>query len=55
MNGPHIRIRWIFLSNFHIENIFIRVTVYFFMDFLSFKHILELFTFTEMEYDVSMT
>ena len=27
----------------------------FFMDFLSFKRILELFTFTEMEYDVSMT
>ena len=29
MNGPRIQIRWIFLSNFHIENIFIRVTVYF--------------------------
>ena len=27
----------------------------FFMDFLSFKHILELFILTEMEYDVSMT
>ena len=30
MNGPRIRIRWIFLSNFHIENIFIRGTVYFY-------------------------
>ena len=27
----------------------------FYMDFLSFKHILELFILTEMEYDVSMT
>ena len=29
MNGPRIRICWIFLSNFHIENIFIRVIDYF--------------------------
>ena len=29
MNGPRIQIRWIFLSNFHVENIFIWVMDYF--------------------------
>ena len=28
-NGLRIRIRWIFLSNFHVENIFIGVMDYF--------------------------
>ena len=57
MNGLRIRIRLVVLSNFHVENIFIRVTV-FFMNFQRLNHFLELFQLTEItekEYDVTMT
>ena len=38
MNGLQIRIRWIFLSNFHVENIFIGVTVYFILILKDLNH-----------------
>lgn len=37
-NGLRIRIRLVILSNFHVESIFIRVTVYFILIFKVLVH-----------------
>ena len=43
MNGLRIRMRLVVLSNFHVQNIFIRVTVYFILFSKVLNSILEFF------------
>ena len=41
MNGLRIRIRLVVLSNFHVESIFIRATVYFILILKDLNHFFE--------------
>ena len=63
-NGLRIRIRLVVLSNFHVESIFIRATVYFLLIFKVSKHFLNHYLFNSNiiqnsacshQHDISMT
>ena len=44
-NGLRIRIRLVVLSNFHVESIFIRATVYFLLILKDLNHFQDLFNY----------